>query len=156
MSIVKISPRLKILLLLIPMVFLLYCFICSLSILTISLRLLCSNVSGSILTNANLQNPILGLMMGVVATVIIHSSSATTSLVVALVASGVISLRQGIPVIMGTNVGTSFTSTMVSLSNIKKVDQYELGFSVAVIHDIFNWLTIMFVLPLEIGIGLHC
>ena len=154
MSAVKMSSKLKILMLLISMVFLLYCFICSLSILTISFRLLCSNVSGSILTNANLQNPILGLMMGVLATSIIHSSSATTSLVVALAASGVISLREGIPVIMGTNVGTSLTSTLVSLSNIKKVDEYELGFSVAVIHDIFNWLTIMVMLPLEIGTGL--
>ena len=43
---------------------------------------------------------------------------------------------------------------MVSLSNIKKADEYELGFSVAVVHDIFNWLTILFMLPLEIGTGL--
>jgi len=54
---------------------------------------------------------------------------------------------------MGTNVGTSLTSTMVSLSNIKQVEEYELGFSVAVVHDIFNWLTILFMLPLEIGTG---
>ena len=77
------------------------------------------------------------------------SSSATTSLVVAMAASGVITLREGILVIMGTNVGTSLTSTMVSLSNIKKADEYERGFSVAVVHDIFNWLTILFMLPLE-------
>ena len=93
-------------------------------------------------------------MMGVFATAIIQSSSATTSLVVAMAASGVITLKEGIPVIMGTNVGTSLTSTMVSLSNIKKADEYELGFSVAVVHDIFNWLTILFMLPLEIGTGL--
>ena len=110
-------------------------------------------MSVSLLVYTNLQNPILGLMMGVVATAIIQSSSATTSLVVALVASGSITLAEGIPVVMGTNVGTSLTSTMVALSSIKKVEEYELGFSVAVVHDIFNWLTIFFMLPLEIGTG---
>lgn len=150
----KTHPNLKMVLLLSTMLFLLYFFICSLLLLTLSFSLLCSNLSGSILTHANLHNPILGLMMGVFATAIIQSSSATTSLVVAMAASGVITLKEGIPVIMGTNVGTSLTSTMVSLSNIKKADEYELGFSVAVVHDIFNWLTILFMLPLEIGTGL--
>ena len=93
-------------------------------------------------------------MMGVFSTAIVQSSSATTSIVVAMAASGLITLKEGIPVIMGTNVGTSLTSTMVSLSNIQKLEEYELGFSVAVVHDLFNWLTILFMLPLEIGTGL--
>ena len=44
-----------------------------------------------------------------------QSSSATTSIVVAMAASGAITLREGIPVIMGSNVGTSVTSTMVGI-----------------------------------------
>ena len=47
-----------------------------------------------------------------------QSSSATTSIVVAMAASGAITLREGIPVIMGSNVGTSVTSTMVGTMSI--------------------------------------
>ena len=154
MQAIKDHHNLKILFSLIIILFLLYFFICSLFLLTISFSLLSYDFSGSLLTHANLHNPILGLMMGVFSTAIIQSSSATTSIVVAMAASGLISLKEGIPVIMGTNVGTSLTSTMVSLSHIQKVEEYELGFSVAVVHDLFNWLTILFMLPLEIGTGL--
>ena len=49
---------------------------------------------------------------------------------------------------METNVGTTLTFTLVSLANIKKVDKNELGFTVTVIHHIFNWLAIMVMLPL--------
>jgi len=154
MQAIKDQQKFKILLYLVIIVFLLYFCICSFFLLTDSFRLLSHDLSGSLLTEANLHNPILGLMMGVFSTAIIQSSSVTTSLVVAMAASGAINLREGIPIIMGTNVGTSLTSTMVSLSNIKNVEEYELGFSVAVVHDLFNWLTILFLLPLELGTGL--
>jgi len=144
------GQKLKLVLLFILVILLLYSFICTLSLITISFKLLSSRFpAGSILAKASLDNPILGLMMGVVSTAIIQSSSATTSVVVALVASGTITIHQGIPVIMGTNVGTSVTSTLISLSNIKKTDEYELGFSAAILHDLYNWLTVLILLPLD-------
>ena len=71
-------------------------------------------------------------------------------LVVTLVASSTLSVKQGIPIIMGTNIGTSLTSTIIALYNIKDMQMYRLGFSAAVLHDLFNWMTVLVLLPLEI------
>lgn len=141
--------NLSILMLLI--VFFLYFFLSSISILTVSFRLLSEHhISGSILKEWHLENPELCLIVGIVSTVLIQSSSTTTSIVVAMAASGAISVRQGIPFIMGANVGTSITSTLISLSNIKENEEYMLGFTAALLHSLFNWLTVLFLLPLEI------
>ena len=131
----------------------LYFFISSLSIFKVAFQLLCSNLSTSVLAYASLDNPILGLMLGVFATAVIQSSSATTSIVVAMAAGDIITLREGIPVVMGSNVGTSITSTMVSLTNLHNLEEYRLGFTAAILHDIFNWCTILLLLPLEMGTG---
>ena len=72
---------------------------------------------------------------------------------VAIVASGSLTVQQGIPVIMGTNIGTSLTSTIVALYNIKEREEFRLGFSAAIIHDLFNWMTVMVLLPLEMLTG---
>ena len=69
---------------------------------------------------------------------------------VTLVASSTLSVKQGIPIIMGTNIGTSLTSTIIALYNIKDMQMYRLGFSAAVLHDLFNWMTVLVLLPLEI------
>ena len=143
----------KIISIVICIILLLYFFICSLSIFKVAFQLLCSNLSTSVLAYTNLGNPILGLMLGVVSTAIIQSSSATTSIVVAMAAGGIITLREGIPVVMGSNVGTSITSTMVSLTNLHNIEEYRLGFTAAILHDIFNWCTILLLLPLEMGTG---
>ena len=84
----------------------------------------------------------------------VKSSSATSSVIVAMAASGIITLKEGIPVIMGSNVGTSVTSTMISLTNLSNLEEYRLGFSAATIHDLFNWCTILLLLPLEMGTGM--
>ena len=131
----------------------LYFFICSLSIFKVAFQLLCSNLSSSVLAYTSLDNPILGLMLGVFSTAVIQSSSATTSIVVAMAAGDIITLREGIPVVMGSNVGTSITSTMVSLTNLHNLEEYRLGFTAAILHDIFNWCTILLLLPLEMGTG---
>lgn len=133
--------------------FFLYFFICSLSIFKVAFQLLCSNMSTSVLAYTSLDNPILGLMLGVFSTAVIQSSSATTSIVVAMAAGDIITLREGIPVVMGSNVGTSITSTMVSLTNLQNLEEYRLGFTAAILHDIFNWSTIILLLPLEMGTG---
>lgn len=60
-----------------------------------------------------------GVMLGSVVTAVIQSSSATTVMVVALVNSGVMLLRQAVPVIMGANIGTTITSWILSMSSIE-------------------------------------
>ena len=60
------------------------------------------------------DNPIAGLMVGILATVLVQSSSTSTSIVVGLVGADVLSVRQAIPIIMGANIGTSVTNTIVT------------------------------------------
>ena len=63
---------------------------------------------------SSVSNPIVGLFIGVVGTVLVQSSSASTSLIVGLVASGALGLDQAVPMIMGANIGTTVTNTLVS------------------------------------------
>ena len=59
--------------------------------------------------------PFISLMAGMLATVLFQSSSVTTSIIVGLVSAGTISISNAIPMIMGANLGTSVTNTLVSL-----------------------------------------
>ena len=59
-----------------------------------------------ILINAT-DNPIKGLLTGFIITVATQSSAATTVIVVSLVNSGILQLRNSIPIIMGANIGTT-------------------------------------------------
>lgn len=59
-----------------------------------------------------------GLLLGTVVTAVIQSSSATTVMVVALVNSGVMKLKQAVPIIMGANIGTTVTGWILSLSGV--------------------------------------
>ena len=70
-------------------------------------------------------NPFVGLFVGILATSLIQSSSSTTSIVVGLVAGGVLNLANAIPIIMGANIGTSVTNTLASLTQIKRRGEFE-------------------------------
>ena len=61
------------------------------------------------------SNVIMGVLVGMVVTMIIQSSSATTVMVVGFVNAGIMSLPQAIGVIMGANIGTTITAQLVSL-----------------------------------------
>jgi sodium-dependent phosphate cotransporter len=98
-------------------------------------------------------NPFTGLFIGLLVTAIIQSSSATTSMVVALVATGSISLPGAVPIIMGANVGTTITSTIVSLSFITKKKEFKRAVAAGTYHDFFNILTVVILFPLEYYFG---
>lgn len=57
-----------------------------------------------------------GVVLGCVVTAVIQSSSATTVMLVGFVNSGIMQLRQAIPVIMGANIGTTATAWLLSLT----------------------------------------
>ncbi|CAB4057548.1 SLC34A [Lepeophtheirus salmonis] len=110
--------------------FCLYVFICSLDILTISFRLLSGRSGGALFSNSEiLQNPIVGVMIGVISTVLIQSSSTTSSIIVGMVGSGVLSIKYAIPIVMGANVGTSVTNTIVALTQVADRKIFERSFS---------------------------
>ena len=65
------------------------------------------------------NNRIKGVVLGAIVTAVIQSSSATTVTVVGFVNSGVMKLGQAIPIIMGSNIGTTITSWILSLAGIE-------------------------------------
>jgi len=99
------------------------------------------------------SNPFIGLFIGLLATALIQSSSTVTSMTVAVVASGYLTLENAIPVVMGANVGTTLTSTLVSLGFITKRNQFRKAISAGTIHDFFNIITVLIVFPLEYYYG---
>ena len=100
------------------------------------------------------ENPFVGLAVGIFLTSIVQSSSFTTSFIIALVAAGQLDPRHAVPAIMGANIGTSVTNTLVSLAHLRHRHEFRAAFAAATVHDIFNYLTVCLLLPLEILFGL--
>ena len=109
-----------------------------------------------IMLSALQGNPFIGLMLGILATSIMQSSSATTSIVVSFVALGFFganteqALYGAIPVVMGANIGTSITSVLVALGHIGDRQEFKRAFSAALVHDIFNLTTVAVLFPIQI------
>ncbi|MFJ5789317.1 Na/Pi cotransporter family protein [Lysinibacillus sp. NPDC097162] len=61
-------------------------------------------------------NPLMGVLVGIIVTVCIQSSSATTVIAVGLVSAGFLTLRQAIGVIMGANIGTTITAFIIGIN----------------------------------------
>jgi sodium-dependent phosphate cotransporter len=99
------------------------------------------------------SNPITGLVIGIAATALIQSSSTVTSIIVGLVAGG-LPVTIAVPMVMGANIGTTVTNTIVSLGHVKHGDEFRRAFSAATVHDFFNLLAVAIFLPLEIMFGL--
>jgi solute carrier family 34 (sodium-dependent phosphate cotransporter) len=126
-------------------------FLFSLDLMIASLQQLGSVATETILLATS--NPFTGLFIGLLVTAIIQSSSATTSMVVALVASGSITLPAAVPIIMGANIGTTITSTIVSLGFITKKKEFRRAVAAGTYHDFFNILTTIILFPLEYYFG---
>ncbi|MEW6553283.1 MAG: Na/Pi cotransporter family protein [Actinomycetota bacterium] len=93
------------------------------------------------------SNWFLGLLLGIIITSIVQSSSATTSLVVAMGATGVLSLggadplRIAIPIILGCNIGTCITAWIASIGTSLPAKR------VAWAHYLFKIVAVIIVLP---------
>ncbi|MBU1121915.1 MAG: Na/Pi symporter [Candidatus Omnitrophica bacterium] len=99
------------------------------------------------------SNPFVGLFIGVLATSLIQSSSTTTSIVVGMVASGVINIGNAIPIVMGANIGTTVTNTLVSLGHITRKEEFRRAIAGATVHDFFNLICVSIMFPLELATG---
>lgn len=97
-------------------------------------------------------NPMIGLVIGVVATALIQSSSTVTAIIVGMVAGG-LPISIAIPLVMGANIGTSLTSTIVSLGHVRSGEEFRRAFSAATVHDAFNIVAVAILLPLEMIFG---
>ena len=100
------------------------------------------------------SHPVLGLFVGILATTLVQSSSTTTSLVVGIVAGGGLDLITAIPIVMGANIGTSVTNTLVSMGHITRPTEFRRAIAGATVHDFFNVIAVAIMLPLELSFGL--
>ncbi len=98
-------------------------------------------------------NPLTGLVIGIVATALIQSSSTVTSIIVGLVAGG-LPVQIAIPMVMGANIGTTITNTIVSLGHVRQGEEFKRAFAAATVHDFFNLISVAIFLPLEMMFGI--
>lgn len=128
----------------------LYLFICSLSFLADGFRLVAGKRAAEVFSNSEIfNNPVAGVMVGVLVTVLVQSSSTSTSITITMVAADLLTVKQAIPIIMGANIGTSVTSTIVALGQAQDRDEFRRAFAAATVHDMFNFLTVSVLLPCE-------
>lgn len=130
---------------------LLYLFFIGLDMMGLSFKLFGKGFAERLLTGTS--DPFVGLIVGILATSLVQSSSTTTSMTVALVAAGAISLPGAIPIIMGANIGTSVTNTLVSLGHVTRREEFRRAFAGATLHDFFNLITVVILFPLELATG---
>jgi len=96
------------------------------------------------------SNPVSGLLIGFLATSLVQSSSTTTTMVVIMVGAGTIDIGLAVPIIMGANIGTTTTNTIVSLGHVTRPAEFERAFAASTVHDFFNVLAAFTLLPLEV------
>jgi sodium-dependent phosphate cotransporter len=115
------------------------------------------SLGGSVIDSffAATSNPFMGLMVGILATTLVQSSSVTTSLIVGLVAAPVnpLPIANAVPMVMGANIGTTVTNTIVSMAHMGRKREFYHAFSVATCHDFFNYMAVAILLPLEMLTG---
>ncbi len=130
----------------------LYLFLVGIKGLSSGIKMLGGDFANQIMTTTS--NPFISLLVGILATTLFQSSSTTTSIIVGMVSSGAVTLSGAIPMIMGANIGTTVTNTIVSMGHIRRGNEFKRAFSAATHHDIFNVLAVIILLPLEIAFGL--
>jgi sodium-dependent phosphate cotransporter len=148
------SQRLKLLaIILVKLCFIvgaLYFFICSLSFLADGFRLVGGKKAGEVFRNSEVfNNPVAGMLVGVLVTVLVQSSSTSTSIFITMVAAELLTVTQAIPLVMGANIGTSVTSTIVALGQSGDRNEFRRAFAAATVHDMFNFMCVIVLLPLE-------
>ena len=99
------------------------------------------------------SNPFIALFIGILATTLFQSSSTTTSLIVGMVSGGALTISGAVPMIMGANIGTTVTNTIISIGYVNRDNEFRRAFSAATVHDFFNLLAVIILFPLEVAFG---
>ena len=127
----------------------LYLFLSALSILSSGLGTFGGDSDFLVHMFAYGENPFVALLAGVFVTMIVQSSSFTSALIVTLVATGEMTLGTAVFAIMGANIGTAVTGVIVALANIRIRRNFRRSFTAALMHDLFNILTVLVIFPIE-------
>jgi solute carrier family 34 (sodium-dependent phosphate cotransporter) len=85
----------------------------------------------------------MGIVLGIVLTVAVQSSTITTSILVPLVAAGILTLQSAYPITVGANVGTTITALIASLAVMRPE-----GLTIALVHTLFNLSAMAIIFPI--------
>ena len=127
----------------------LYLFLVGIKGMSSAIKHMGADVAESIFTTTS--DPVIALFIGVFATVLFQSSSTTTSLIVGMVSSGALGLAGAVPMIMGANIGTTVTNTIVSIGHLNRGSEFRRAFAASTVHDFFNILAVLILFPLEMA-----
>ena len=125
----------------------LYLFLVGIAGMSSAIKRMGSEFAETVLTTTS--DPFIALFIGIFATVLFQSSSTTTSLIVGMVSSGSLTIASSIPMIMGANIGTTVTNTIVSVGHINKGTEFKRAFAASTVHDFFNIMAVIIVFPIE-------
>jgi len=130
---------------------LLYLFLVSISLMGAAFKGFGKGFAENLIRTTS--NPFIGLFIGILATSLVQSSSTTTSVIVGIVGAGGLTVGNAIPIIMGANIGTTVTNTLVSLGHIGRRDEFRRAISAATVHDFFNLICVSVLFPIELATG---
>jgi sodium-dependent phosphate cotransporter len=145
------NENFKILLKILGVFLALYLFLVGINGLSSGIKLLGGDFAKQVMSTTS--NPFVALFIGILATTLFQSSSTTSSLIVAMVGSGTVTLSGAVPMIMGANIGTTVTNTIVSIGHIQRGNEFKRAFQAATIHDFFNLLAVLVLFPIEYFFG---
>jgi sodium-dependent phosphate cotransporter len=128
---------------------LLYGFLVAIGLMSSAFKILGEGHAGGLFEGVS--SPFAALAVGILATVLVQSSSVTTSTIVALCGSGQLDIGTAVPMIMGANIGTTVTNTLVSIGSVRRSEEFRRAFACATVHDVFNYCAVAILLPLELS-----
>jgi len=141
------NEKIIVVLQILQLIFFLYLFLLSINLMGSSLKLFGKGLAETLISTTS--NPFVGLFIGILATSLIQSSSSTTSIVVGMVGAGVLNVHNAIPIVMGANIGTSVTNTIVSMAHLNRSNEFQRSFAASTVHDFFNILAVLIIFPIQ-------
>ncbi|MFC1724122.1 Na/Pi symporter [candidate division KSB1 bacterium] len=129
------------------LLFSIYLFFLSITLLGNSLKFLGEGFAENLMITTS--SPFIGLFIGILCTSIIQSSSTTTCILIGIVSGGAISVENAIYIVMGANIGTTVTNGLVSLAHISRNQEFRRAFSASVVHDFFNIMAVIIIFPFQ-------
>ncbi len=130
--------------------FLIYALLVGVGVIGDGFKWISGGAGGAERIFAFASNPLIGVVLGILATALVQSSSTVTSVIVGLVAGGV-PVATAVPMIIGANMGTTITNTIVALGNISDRGSFARSMQAATVHDFFNLYSILIFLPVELA-----
>jgi len=130
----------------------LYLFLCAINVMSGGLKMMANAESSRARIESFFDfadNPFVALLAAVLVTAIVQSSSFTTSMIITMAAAGTLKVDAAIFAVMGANIGTSVTGILVSMANIRIRRQFRRAFTAALVHDVFNLLSVAVLFPIE-------